>query len=144
MNSLKLSIKPKSEPNDGQCLRSLGYSVKINDWELGKGVVDFRLEMPAGEKPKATVTFVPSLLDIEVVRGLDLHLKPNDDSVTQPLNSEQLEELVEYRKLKQSNLNFQELKRQNKATKKQLFRTKVALAGLVIALLVQFAYQFLY
>ncbi|HFD4839312.1 TPA: hypothetical protein ACF39E_001385 [Streptococcus pyogenes] len=65
MNSLKLSIKPKLEPNDGQCLLSSGYSVKINDWELGKSVVDFRLEMPADKKPKATITFIPNLVDID-------------------------------------------------------------------------------
>lgn len=66
MESLKLSIKPKLEPNDGQCLRSSGYSVEINDWELGRGVTDFRLEMPADGKPKATITFIPDVVDIDV------------------------------------------------------------------------------
>lgn len=77
MNSLKLSIKPKSEPNNGQCLQSSGYSVKINDWELGKGVVDFTLEMPAGEKPKATVTFIPSLVDIDEMMAAIQTSMPN-------------------------------------------------------------------
>ena len=65
MKQLKLSIKPKQEPNDGQCLRSSGYSVKINDWELGRGVIDFKLEMSADKKPKATVTFTPDVIDVD-------------------------------------------------------------------------------
>lgn len=65
MNKLKISIKPKQEPNDGQCLRSSGYSVKINDWELGRGVIDFKLEMSADKKPKATVTFTPDVIDVD-------------------------------------------------------------------------------
>ncbi|WP_164683861.1 hypothetical protein [Streptococcus hyointestinalis] len=66
MKQLKVSVKPKFEPADGQALRSAGYSVKINDWELGRGVTDFTLEMPAGKKPKATITFNPDIVDIEV------------------------------------------------------------------------------
>ena len=65
MKQLKLNIKPKQEPNDGQCLRSSGYSVKINDWELGRGVIDFKLEMSADKKPKATVTFTPDVIDVD-------------------------------------------------------------------------------
>ena len=63
MKQLKLSIKPKQEPNDGQCLRSSGYSVKINDWELGRGVTGFRLEMPANGKPKITIDFTPDIIE---------------------------------------------------------------------------------
>lgn len=63
MKQLKLSIKPKQEPTEGQCLNSSGYSVKINDWELGRGVTGFRLEMPADGKPKATVTFTPDVIE---------------------------------------------------------------------------------
>lgn len=66
MEKLKVSIKPKFEPADGQVLNSSGYSVKINDWKLGRGVTDFTLEMPAGKKPKATITFNPDIVDIEV------------------------------------------------------------------------------
>ena len=40
MKGLKLSIKPKREPSEGQSLNSSGYSIKINDWELGRGVTD--------------------------------------------------------------------------------------------------------
>lgn len=65
MNELKLSIKPKQEMTEGQCLRSSGYSVKINDWELGRGVADFKLEMSADKKPKATVTFTPDIIDVD-------------------------------------------------------------------------------
>lgn len=63
MKQLKLSIKPKQEPTEGQSLNSSGYSVKINDWELGRGVTDFRLEMSADKKPKATVTFTPDVIE---------------------------------------------------------------------------------
>ena len=63
MKQLKLSIKPKQEPTEGQSLNSSGYSVKINDWELGRGVTDFKLEMSADKKPKATVTFTPDVIE---------------------------------------------------------------------------------
>lgn len=63
MKQLKLRIKPKQEPTEGQCLHSSGYSVKINDWELGRGVTDFKLEMSADKKPKATVTFTPDVIE---------------------------------------------------------------------------------
>lgn len=65
MKRLKLSIKPKYEPSDGQCLNSSGYSIKVNNWELGRSVTDFRLEMPPGEKPKAIVTFTPDVIDVD-------------------------------------------------------------------------------
>lgn len=63
MKQLKLSIKPKQEPTEGRSLNSSGYSVKINDWELGRGVMDFKLEMSADKKPKATVTFTPDVIE---------------------------------------------------------------------------------
>lgn len=65
MKQLKVIIKPKQEPTEGQSLNSSGYSVKINDWELGRGVTDFKLEMSAGKKPKATVTFTPDVIDVD-------------------------------------------------------------------------------
>ena len=64
MQHLKLTIKPKYEPTEGECLNSSGYSVKINDWELGRGVTNFRLEMSADKKPKATITFTPDIVDV--------------------------------------------------------------------------------
>lgn len=67
MNELKVSVKPKQEPTEGQCLKSSGYSIKINDWELGRGVTDFKLEMSADKKPKATVTFTPDILEVDDV-----------------------------------------------------------------------------
>lgn len=70
MKRLKLSIKPKYEPTEGQCLRSSGYSVKINDWELGRGVTDFKLEMSADKKPKATVTFTPDVIDADEMMAI--------------------------------------------------------------------------
>lgn len=63
MKQLKLSIKPKQEPTEGQSLNSSGYSVKINDWELGRGVTGFRLEMPADGKPKITIDFTPDIIE---------------------------------------------------------------------------------
>lgn len=63
MKQLKLSIKPNQEPTEGQSLNSSGYSVKINDWELGRGVTGFRLEMPANGKPKITIDFTPDVIE---------------------------------------------------------------------------------
>ena len=63
MKQLKLSIKPKQEPTEGQRLHSSGYSVKINDWELGRGVTGFKLEMPADGKPKITIDFTPDVIE---------------------------------------------------------------------------------
>lgn len=78
MNELKISIRPKQEPTEGQCLRSSGYSVKINDWELGRGVTDFKLEMSADKKPKATVTFTPDVIDVDEVMAVkEVQIKSN-------------------------------------------------------------------
>lgn len=78
MKRLKLSIKPKYEPTEGQCLRSSGYSVKIDDWELGRGVTDFKLEMSADKKPKATVTFTPDVIDVDEVMAVkEVQMKDN-------------------------------------------------------------------
>lgn len=67
MEQLKVTIKPKFEPAEGQTLKGSGYSININGWELGRGVTHFKLDMPAGQKPKATITFEPQLVDIEGV-----------------------------------------------------------------------------
>lgn len=72
MKHLKLSIKPKCEPSEGQCLHSSGYSVKINDWELGRGVIDFKLEMPADKKPKITITAIPDVMEIDATVIADI------------------------------------------------------------------------
>ena len=73
MKQLKLSIKPKQEPTEGQSLNSSGYSVKINDWELGRGVTGFRLEMPADGKPKITIDFTPDIIETNGV-AVDLQI----------------------------------------------------------------------
>lgn len=73
MKQLKVIIKPKQEPTEGQSLNSSGYSIKINDWELGRGVTDFKLEMSADKKPKATVTFTPDILEVDNV-AVDLQI----------------------------------------------------------------------
>ena len=78
MKRLKLSTKSKSEPGYGQCLNSSGYSIKINDWELGRGVTDFKLEMSADKKPKATVTFTPDVIDVDEVMAVkEVQMKDN-------------------------------------------------------------------
>lgn len=78
MEQLKVSIKPKQEPTEGQCLRSSGYSVKIDDWELGRGVTDFKLEMSADKKPKATVTFTPGVIDVDEMMAVkEVQMKDN-------------------------------------------------------------------
>lgn len=69
MELLKVSIKPKQEPTEGQCLRSSGYLVKIDDWELGRGVTDFKLEMSADKKPKITITAIPDIAEIELLNA---------------------------------------------------------------------------
>lgn len=69
MEQLKVSIKPKQEPTEGQCLRSSGYSIKIDDWELGRGVTDFKLEMSADKKPKITITAIPDIVGIELLNA---------------------------------------------------------------------------
>lgn len=70
MKELKLSIKPKREPSEGQSLKSSGYSIKINDWELGFGVTDFKLEMSASKTPKAIITLTPNVIDIDGVKAI--------------------------------------------------------------------------
>lgn len=78
MNELKISIKPKQEPTEGQSLNSSGYSIKINDWELGRGVTDFKLEMSADKKPKATVTFTPDVIDVDEMMAVkEVQIKSN-------------------------------------------------------------------
>lgn len=87
MKALKLSIKPRREPSEGQLLNSSGYSIKINDWELGRGVTDFKLEMSASKKPKATITFTPSVIDVnEMMAVLELQTS-RLNSMDRPLKS---------------------------------------------------------
>lgn len=79
MKQLKLSIKPRREPSKGQLLNSSGYLIKINDWELGRGVTDFKLEMSASKKPKATITFTPSVIDAdEMMAVLGVQTSPSE------------------------------------------------------------------
>lgn len=80
MTQLKLSIKPKREPAEGQRLHSSGYSIKINDWELGRGVTGLRLEMPADGKPKITITAIPDVMEIDATVIADIqNLQPECD-----------------------------------------------------------------
>lgn len=82
MKQLKLSIKPKRESSEGQLLKSSGYSIKINDWELGFGVTDFKLEMSASKEPKAIITLSPSIIDVDemmAVAGIQTSLSVEEE-----------------------------------------------------------------
>ncbi|MGT2969077.1 hypothetical protein [Streptococcus azizii] len=88
MKPLKITIRPKEDRNpvvvvDGvelqQAWRSSGYNVQVGEWTLGRGVENFTLEMPADKRPKATITFNPDIVDIEVIAaGVQTLLSEND------------------------------------------------------------------
>lgn len=101
MKQLKLSIKPKQEPTEGQSLNSSGYSVKINDWELGRGVTDFKLEMSADKKTKATVTFTPDILEVDNV-AVDLQILEAFDRDRSDFVAKSLSIIERYIRLRQS------------------------------------------
>ena len=101
MKQLKLSIKSKQELTEGQCLRSSGYSVKINDWELGRGVTDFKLEMSADKKPKTTVTFTPDILEVDNV-AVDLQILEAFDRSRSDFVAKSLSIIERYIRLRQS------------------------------------------
>ena len=101
MKQLKLSIKPKQESTEGQSLNSSGYSVKINDWELGRGVTDFKLEMSADKKPKATVTFTPDILEVDNV-AVDLQILEAFDRDRSDFVAKSLSIIERYIRLRQS------------------------------------------
>lgn len=101
MNELKVSVKPKQEPTEGQSLNSSGYSIKINDWELGRGVTDFKLEMSADKKPKATVTFTPDILEVDDV-AVDLQILEAFDRDRSDFVAKSLSIIERYIRLRQS------------------------------------------
>ena len=106
MKQLKLSIKPKQEPTEGQSLNSSGYSVKINDWELGRGVTSFRLEMPAEEKPKITITAIPDVMEIDATVIADIQSLQSEETSNYKDDEQQkafLEDLLPYSKLLKNN-----------------------------------------
>lgn len=106
MKQLKLSIKPKQEPTEGQSLNSSGYSVKINDWELGRGVTGFRLEMPADKKPKITITAIPDVIEIDVTVIADIQSLQSEETSNYKDDEQQkafLEDLLSYSKLLKNN-----------------------------------------
>ena len=96
MKQLKLSIKPKQEPTEGQSLNSSGYSVKINDWELGRGVTDFKLEMPASGKPKITIDFTPDIIETNGVvvdpQALEVFEQAHSDFIAKTQNEKEQSE----------------------------------------------------
>lgn len=101
MKQLKLNIKPKQEPTECQSLNSSGYSIKINDWELGRGVTDFKLEMSADKKPKATVTFTPDILEVDNV-AVDLQILEAFDRDRSDFVAKSLSIIERYIRLRQS------------------------------------------
>ena len=106
MKQLKLSIKPKQEPTEGQRLHSSGYSIKINDWELGRGVTSFRLEMPAEEKPKITITAIPDVMEIDATVIADIQSLRSEETSNYKDYEQQkafLEDLLSYSKLLKNN-----------------------------------------
>ena len=106
MKQLKLSIKPKQEPTEGQCLHSSGYSIKINDWELGRGVTSFRLEMPAEEKPKITITAIPDVMEIDATVIADIQSLQSEETSNYKDDEQQkafLEDLLSYSKVLKNN-----------------------------------------
>ena len=106
MKQLKLSIKPKQEPTEGQSLNSLGYSVKINDWELGRGVTGFRLEMPANGKPKITITAIPDVMEIDATVIAEIQSLQSEETPNYKDDEQQkafLEDLLSYSKLLKNN-----------------------------------------
>lgn len=109
MKQLKLSIKPKQEPTEGQSLNSSGYSVKINDWELGRGVMDFKLEMPADKKPKITITAIPDVIKIDAIAIADIQSLQSKETSNYKGDEQQkdiLENLLIYSKeLKQNDFH---------------------------------------
>lgn len=106
MKQLKLSIKPKQEPTESQSLNSSGYSVKINDWELGRGVTDFKLEMPASGKPKITITAFPNVIEIDATVIADIQSLQSEETPNYKDDEQQkafLEDLLSYSKLLKNN-----------------------------------------
>lgn len=106
MKQLKLSIKPKQEPTEDQSLNSSGYSVKINDWELGRGVIDFKLEMPADKKPKITITAIPDVMEIDATVIADIQSLQSEETPNYKDDEQQkafLEDLLSYSKLLKNN-----------------------------------------
>lgn len=109
MKQLKLSIKPKQEPTENQSLNSSGYLVKINDWELGRGVIDFKLEMPADKKPKITITAIPDVIEIDATVIAEIQKLQSEETSNYKGDKQQkdiLENLLIYSKeLKQNDFH---------------------------------------
>jgi hypothetical protein len=62
-DKLKLSIKPRKE----NPTKSADYQMKVNDWELAKGVRKVTLDMDAPEKPTLIIECHPDIIEIDDV-----------------------------------------------------------------------------
>ncbi|MCQ9212259.1 MULTISPECIES: FKBP-type peptidyl-prolyl cis-trans isomerase [unclassified Streptococcus] len=142
MKQLKLSIKPKSELSEKQYLRSSAYSVRVGDWELGKGVQKMTLEMDAGKKPKLTIEAAVDYMDIDIINGLGLELVDISDNQNHILTSNEVAELAELRNLRRSNNNFKVLSDKLKQKEKQNSILSIALFGLVAFIIVTLLYYY--
>lgn len=140
MEQLKLSIKPKFEPSEGQTLRSSGYRVQVGDWELGKGVKKMTLEMDACKKPKLVIEAEIDYMDIDTIHGLGLELVDTSEQEIKFLSTSQVSEIAEYRTIKRSH---NELKKENEKYKKQLMISQVTLISIFSLLIINFLYQYL-
>ncbi|HEM3628090.1 TPA: hypothetical protein U1C31_000305 [Streptococcus suis] len=130
MEQLKLSIKPKFEPSEGQSLRSSGYRVQVGDWELGKGVKKMTLEMDAGKKPKLVIEAEIDYMDIDTIHGLGLELVDTSEQEIKFLSTSQVAEIAEYRTIKREKRSYDELRKENEKHKKQLMISQVTLISI--------------
>ncbi|MFS7425166.1 hypothetical protein AB6876_03430 [Carnobacterium maltaromaticum] len=68
---LVLSIKSRVE-DKGKRKPSNHYDVKLNDWDLGRGVTKLNLDMPANGIPKLTISW--HYVEIIILNSIRLEL----------------------------------------------------------------------
>lgn len=73
---LVLSIKSRKE-DDGKRKPSNHYKVKLNDWDLGRGVTKLNLDMPANGIPKLTIECFVDEIEIDGL-VVDKNIAPLD------------------------------------------------------------------
>lgn len=73
---LVLSIKSREE-DKGKRKPSNHYDVKLNDWDLGRGVTKLNLDMPANGIPKLTIECFIDEVEIEGL-VIDKNITPLD------------------------------------------------------------------
>ena len=73
---LVLSIKSREE-DKGERKLSNHYDVKLNDWDLGRGITKLNLDMPANGIPKLTIECFIDEVEIEGL-VIDKNITPLD------------------------------------------------------------------